>query len=152
MSAPGSADILEAKPWSDVHLESAQNTPVDWNLCKVSSSEHEWLENSSLVYTILYSGKLSREKTSTNFTVLWLLAKLFSLKFGSMVSFSAAKASNPWVSSIKIVFFTNSQKFSPSKVSVQLTAVKLSTVQPAGERSCWPHPPEFQGDSWAIHN
>ena len=103
MSAPGSADILEAKPWSDVHLESAQNTPVDWNLCKVSSSEHKWLKNSSLVHTILYSGKLSREKIFANFAVLWLLAKLFSLKFGSVVSFSTAKARNLRVFSTKIV-------------------------------------------------
>ena len=29
---------------------------------------------------IQYSGKLSREKTLANFTVLWLLAKVFSVK------------------------------------------------------------------------
>ena len=30
-----------------------------------------------------YSGNLSREKTFTNFTVLWLFAKVFSAKFGA---------------------------------------------------------------------
>ena len=44
---------------------------------------------------VLYSGKLSREKTFTDFTVLWLFAKVFSAKFGGMASFGAAKASNP---------------------------------------------------------
>ena len=41
---------------------------------------------------ILYSGKISREKT---LAVLWLFAKVFSTKFGSVASFGAAKASNP---------------------------------------------------------
>ena len=49
-------------------------------------------------YTLLYSWKLSREKT---FAVLWLFVKVFS---GSVASSGAAKASNP-------------RKFSPSKVS-----------------------------------
>ena len=35
---------------------------------------------------ILYSGKLLREKTFANFTVLWLFAKVFSAKFGGMAS------------------------------------------------------------------
>ena len=30
---------------------------------------------------IPYSGKLSREKTFANFTVLWLFVKVFSVKF-----------------------------------------------------------------------
>ena len=47
------------------------------------------------IYTI-YSRKLSREKTLANFKVLWLFATVISTK---------------------IVFFTNSQKFSPSQVS-----------------------------------
>ena len=47
------------------------------------------------IYTI-YSRKLSREKTLVNFKVLWLFAIVISTK---------------------IVFFTNSQKFSPSQVS-----------------------------------
>ena len=42
-----------------------------------------------------YNGKLSREKTFVNFTVLWLFAKVFSTKFGGLASFGVAKASNP---------------------------------------------------------
>ena len=42
-----------------------------------------------------YSGKLSREKTFTNFAVLWLLAKVFFVNFWGMVSFGMAKVSNP---------------------------------------------------------
>ena len=33
-----------------------------------------------------YSGKLSREKTFANFTVLWLFAKVFFAKFGGVAS------------------------------------------------------------------
>ena len=49
-----------------------------------------------------YSRKLSREKTFVNFAVLWLFAKVFSVKFLGMVSFGAAKV-------------RNLQKFSPRK-------------------------------------
>ena len=52
---------------------------------------------------IPYSRKLSREKTFADFAVLWLFAKVFSVKFGGVASFGAAKASNP-------------QKFSPQKL------------------------------------
>ena len=41
---------------------------------------------------LLYSGKLLREKT---FAVLWLFVKVFSVRFGGVVSFGMAKASNP---------------------------------------------------------
>ena len=34
-------------------------------------------------YILPYSGKLSREKTFANFAVLWLYAKVFSMKFGA---------------------------------------------------------------------
>ena len=51
-----------------------------------------------------------------NCVVLWLFAKVFSTKFWGVASFGTAKASNLKVFSAKIVFFTNSQKFSPSKV------------------------------------
>ena len=51
-----------------------------------------------------YSGKLSREKTFTNLAVLWPFVKVFFAKFGSVVSFGTAQASNPrtffsWISS-----------------------------------------------------
>ena len=41
-----------------------------------------------------YSGKLLREKTFANFTVLWLFAKVFSAKFGGVASLGAAQVSN----------------------------------------------------------
>ena len=47
-----------------------------------------------LVDCILYSGKPLREKTFANYTVLWLFAKVFSAKFGDMVSFGTAKTSD----------------------------------------------------------
>ena len=56
-----------------------------------------------LIY-ILYRGKLSREKTFTQKTQLWLFAKVFSVKVGGVVSFGVAQASNL-------------RKFSPLKVS-----------------------------------
>ena len=59
-----------------------------------------------------YSGKLLREKTFANSVVLWLYAKVFSVKFGGVAaSFGVAKASNPQK------FFTNLRRFSPLKVS-----------------------------------
>ena len=67
---------------------------------------------------ILYSGKLSREKTFANFMVLWVSMKVFSAKFG-VVWHSKNKQSTK-IFSVKIVFFTNSQKFSPSKVPAML--------------------------------
>ena len=77
-------------------------------------------------HQIPYRGKLSREKTFTNFTVLWLFAKVYSVKFG--VSFGAAQVSNlQKFFYAKIVFFTNSRKFSPSKVS-RYTVVTNWTV------------------------
>ena len=48
-----------------------------------------------LLSVILYSGKLSSEKTFANFAVLWLFVKVFASKFWAMVSFGVAKASNP---------------------------------------------------------
>ena len=45
-------------------------------------------------FGLLYSGKVSREKTFVNFAVLWLFTKVFFTKFGSVASFDVAKASN----------------------------------------------------------
>ena len=39
------------------------------------------------LFLILYSGKLSREKTFANFEVLWLFVKVFSMQFGGLASF-----------------------------------------------------------------
>ena len=66
---------------------------------------------------IPYSGKLSREKTFANFAVLWQFVKVFSMKFGAWCSLVRPKRACMKVFSAKIVFFTNSRKFSPSKVS-----------------------------------
>ena len=43
--------------------------------------------------TLPYSRKLLKEITCSNFTVLWLFAKVFSAKFGDVVSFGMVKAS-----------------------------------------------------------
>ena len=40
---------------------------------------------------IPYSGKLLWEKTFANFAVLWLFAKVFSVKFGGVMFFDTAK-------------------------------------------------------------
>ena len=66
---------------------------------------------------ILYSGKLSREKTLVNFAVLWQNMKVFSVKFGAWHPLAWQSKQSTKVFSMKIVSFTNSRKFSPSKVS-----------------------------------
>jgi len=67
--------------------------------------------------SIPYSGKLSREKTFANFVVLWLFAKVFSTKFwGVGVLWHGKNEQSVKVFSVKIVFFTNSRRFSPSKL------------------------------------
>ena len=53
------------------------------------------LDCTCLCVCVLYSGKLSREKTFTNFAVLWLFAKVSSVKCGGVASFGTAQASNP---------------------------------------------------------
>ena len=72
------------------------------------------------LHGIPYSGKLSREKTFTNFVVLWLCAKVI---FWCSKSEQSAK-----VFSAKIVFFTNSRKFSPLKVSRYTVLAKTLTA------------------------
>ena len=54
-----------------------------------------------------YSGKLSREKTFANFTILWLFTKVFSTKFGPWRSLTQQSEQSAKVFSAKIVFFTN---------------------------------------------
>ena len=65
-----------------------------------------------------YSRKLSREKTFTNFAVLWRFAKVFFAKFGGVVSFGKAEVSNlrrfsPW----KSYFSPIRESFLPWKFS-----------------------------------
>ena len=57
---------------------------------------------------ILHNGKLSREKSFTNFAVLWLFMEIWGC--GVLWRSTSKQAA-------KIVFFTNSQKFSLLKVS-----------------------------------
>ena len=67
-------------------------------------------------YGLPYSGKLSREKTFANFVVLWLFATVFSVKFGSVASFGAAKASNlRKFSQQKLYFSLIRESFLPRK-------------------------------------
>ena len=65
-----------------------------------------------------YSGKLSRGKTCKNFVVLWLFAKVFSVKFGGMVSLVQQKRAIRKSFLCESHIFHNLQKFSPSKVIV----------------------------------
>ena len=64
-----------------------------------------------------YSGKLSREKTFANFTVLWLYTKVFSVKFGAWRPSAQQKRAIRESFLHENRIFTNSRKFSPSKVS-----------------------------------
>ena len=63
-----------------------------------------------------YSGKLSKEKTFANFAVLWLYAKVFFVKFGAWRPLAWQKRAirKSFVRENRL--FTNSRKFSPSKV------------------------------------
>ena len=45
-------------------------------------------------WIVPYSGKTFKEKTFANFKVLWLFVKVFSMKFGGIMSL-AAPSSNP---------------------------------------------------------
>ena len=75
-----------------------------------------------LQHIVLYSGKLSREKTFANFTVLWLFAKVFSTKFGGVASFGTTKVSN-----LRKFFPIFSQKFSPLKLSCYMVAIDFAS-------------------------
>ena len=75
-----------------------------------------------LKYNIPYSGKLSREKTFANFTVLWLFVKVFSAKFGGVALWCCKSEQFVKVFFAKIVFFTNLRKFSSSKVSCYMVS------------------------------
>ena len=54
-----------------------------------------------------------------NFELLMVFLKVFSAKFGDMVSIGSTSKQSAKVFSAKIVFSTNSQKFSTSKVFLQ---------------------------------
>ena len=70
----------------------------------------------SATILVPYSGKLLREKTFANFTVLWLFVKVFSVKFGGMASVGTAKGSNlPKFSPRKSYFSPICDSFRPQK-------------------------------------
>jgi len=86
-----------------------------------------------------------KEKTFANFVVLWLHTKVFSAKFGVWHPLARQKEQSVKVFSTKIVFFTNSWKFSPSKVSRYTV---LWTPDFSGHaRIWWKTLPEV---SWAL--
>ena len=73
------------------------------------------------------SGKLSREKTFANFVVLWLYAKFFSANFGKWRPLARQKCAIPESFLRENRIFTNSRKFSPSKVSHYTVCTVLSS-------------------------
>ena len=79
------------------HNSQSLNQAAD-NLTKVMECPHYPVNFVQVGYFIQaeslvpYSEKLSREKLSQ---LSWLFTKVFSTKFGSMVSFGTVKASNP---------------------------------------------------------
>ena len=60
-----------------------QHTIEAIDIMQLTAPLVEGLRRYTYMY-ILYSGKLSREKTSVNFEVLWLFAEVFSVKFGTV--------------------------------------------------------------------
>ena len=66
-----------------------------------------------MLRVVTVSGKLLREKTLTNFAVLWLFVKVFSAKFRVMALFDAAKVRNPRKFSLqKLLFLSTHEAFS----------------------------------------
>jgi len=49
------------------------------------------LANNQYQHKLPYTGKLSRKKTFVNFAVLWLFAKVFSVKFGGVAPLALQK-------------------------------------------------------------
>ena len=98
------------------------------------------LQRQNCKYFVQDSGKLSRKKTFANFAVLWLYANFFPQTLGRGVLWQGKSLQSPKVFSTKIVFspiresflcenciFTNSRKFSPSKVSRYMVCTVLSS-------------------------
>ena len=112
---------LTVAPWELRGLLSCAKsywkvTASGYSYCEPHLGSHKW--HSCDGKQILYSGKLSREKTFANFTVFWLFAKVFSTKFGGVVSLSMARVSNPRKFCPQKSYFSPiCEKFSPWKVS-----------------------------------
>ena len=132
--------FTDSRPWAmrpplwehEITAESMSLTDTPWELwgllsctksywkvtasgyayCEPHLGSHKW--HSCDDKQIPYSGKLLREKTFANFTVLWLFAKVFSTKYGGV----AARASNLWKFCPQKSYFSPiCEKFSPSIVS-----------------------------------
>ena len=78
-------------------------------------SRHTYTCFSLFLAVVLYSGKLSREKTFVNFAVLWLFAKKRKKFWGCGILWYSTSEQSTKVFSMKILCSTNSQKFSPFK-------------------------------------
>ena len=85
--------------------------------------------------TVPNSIKLLREKTLANFAILCPFVKVFSVKFGGVVFFGAAKVSNPRKFSLRKIVFSPiresflSQKFIPAKSSFLLYSTITSILE-----------------------
>ena len=96
--------VSQAFPIRFCILQAIKNWRRGWPENEANSWPHRQM--------VLYSGKLLREKTFVNFTVL------FSLQNWGCGTFGAAKVSNPRkFSPWKSYFSPIRRKFSPSKVS-----------------------------------
>ena len=107
-------NVMAHKPWI-----TAEFVTVCCSMSVVSKTVMSWFSHTyecRLCMDLPYSGKLSREKTFANFAFLWLYAKVFSAKFGVWRHLALQK----WAIHKSFLrenrIFTNSRKFSPSKV------------------------------------
>ena len=99
---PGLGDVTETAQGALEEAAAAQNN---------SQRVEELIEE----IQVPYSGKLLREKTFANFTVLWLYVKVFSAKFGAWRPSAWQKRAICESFLRENHIFTNSRK--PSKVS-----------------------------------
>ena len=81
----------------------------------MTKRQHKCKLKYQTISSIPYSGTLSREKTFANFAVLWLFAKVFSVKFGAWRPFAGQKRAICEVFSAKIVFSPIRESFLPRK-------------------------------------
>ena len=84
--------------------------------------------NQRLFRCVPYSGKLLREKSFANYAVLWLFAKVFSVKFWGVVSFGAAKASKSCFHQFTKVY---------SLKSFPLYSILVSCIAAVKVLCCW---------------
>ena len=110
------------------HMKTSNFGSLPTTLQYISSlTQTHFCHLSSSPPQLQYSRKLSREKT---FVVLWLFTKIFSVKFGGIVSFGAAKASNlqnfsPRKSPIRESSPSKVSRYMASSVAVQVVPLIL---------------------------